>query len=66
MDLSQVKLNKTEWDSIEIPLRPEELRVVKLIMDGYNDLWIRTNHNTSIASYLRLPSTIDGLDDHLL
>jgi hypothetical protein len=65
MDLSQVKLNKTEWDSIEIPLRPEELRVVKLIMDGYNDLWIRTNHNTSIASYLRLPSTIDGLDDHL-
>jgi hypothetical protein len=65
MDLSQVRLNKTEWDSIEIPLRPEELRVVKLIMDGYNDLWIRTNHNTSIASYLRLPSTIDGLDDHL-
>jgi hypothetical protein len=65
MDLSQVKLNKTEWDSIEIPLRPDELRVIKLIMDGYNDLWIRTNHNTSIASYLRLPSTIDGLDDHL-
>lgn len=65
MDLSQVKLNKTEWDSIEIPLRPEELRVVKLIMDGYSDLWIRTNHNTSIASYLRIPSTIDGLDDYL-
>ena len=65
MDLSQVRLNKTEWDSIEIPLRPEELRVVNLIMAGYNDLWIRTNHNTSIASYLRLPISIDGLDDHL-
>jgi len=65
MDLSQVKLNKTEWDSIEIPLRPEELRVIKLIMQGYTDLWVKTNHNTSLASYLRLPTTIDGLDDHL-
>jgi hypothetical protein len=65
MDLSQVRLNKTEWDSIEIPLRSEETRVVRLIMAGYDDLWIRTNHNTSIASYLRLPATIDGLDDHL-
>ena len=65
MDLSQRKLNKTEWDSIEIPLRQEELAVVKLIMDGYSDLWIRTNRNTSLASYLRLPSNIDGLDDYL-
>ena len=65
MDLTQVKLNKTEWDSIEIPLRPEELRIVKLIMSGYTDLWIKTNHNTSLASYLRLSNTIDGLDDYL-
>ena len=65
MDLSQVKLNKTEWDSIEIPLRPEELTVVKLIMSGYSNLQIKTNHNISLVSYLRLPDTIDGLDDYL-
>ena len=65
MDLSQVKLNKTEWDSIEIPLRPEELRVVKLLMSGYTDLWIKINHNTSLACYLRLSDTIDGLHDYL-
>ena len=65
MDLSQVKLNKTEWDSIEIPLRVEEQRVIDLIMKGYNDLSIRTNHNTSLATYLRLSSTIEGLDDYL-
>ena len=65
MDLSQRKLNKTEWDSIEIPLRPQELDVVKLIMTGYTDLCIRVNRNTSLAAYLRLPSNIDGLDDYL-
>jgi hypothetical protein len=65
MDLSQVKLNKTEWDSIEIPLRQEELAVIKLIMSGYYNLEIHENHNISIASYLRLSDTIDGLDDYL-
>lgn len=65
MDFSQVKLNKTEWDSIEIPLRPEEIRVIKLIMSGYTDLWIKTNHNKSLATHIRISETIDGLDDYL-
>ena len=65
MDLSQVKLNKTEWDSIEIPLRTEEIRVIKLLMSGYTDLWIKNNHNTSLATYLRISDSIDGLDDYL-
>ena len=65
MDFSQVKLNKTEWDSIEIPLRPEEIRVINLIMSGYTDLWIKTNHNKSLATHINLSDTIDGLDDYL-
>ena len=45
MDLNQIRLNKTEWDSIEIPIREEEMRVVKMIMAGYSDLNIKTNRN---------------------
>jgi len=65
MDLNQIRLNKTEWDSIEIPIREEEMRVVKMIMAGYSDLNIKTNRNISLASYLQMPTDIESLDDHL-
>ena len=38
MDLNQRKLTKSEWESIEIPVPNDEKDVLKLIMDGYNDV----------------------------
>ncbi len=48
MDLRQRKLNKSEWDSIEISVSDSELSVLKLIMSGYHDVMTRINKNNSI------------------
>ena len=65
MDLTQSRLNKTEWTSIEIPINDTERRVIDLITAGYADLNIRRNANQSIASHLRMPTDITDLDDYL-
>ena len=64
MDLSQVKLNKTEWDSIEIPVNDKEKSILKMIIDGYDDINIRRNSNQSMASYLRM-TNISNIDDYI-
>ena len=43
MDLLQRKLTKDEWDSIERPITSDELRIVKLISDGYDNVNIKRN-----------------------
>ena len=42
MDLTQRKLNKSEWDSIEIPVSQSEQKILKLIIEGFNDVNIKT------------------------
>ena len=54
MDLSQTKLTKKEWDSIEMPISDEEKKVLQLIMDGFHNTQIRTNHNQSILNHLKI------------
>ena len=41
MDLNQRKLNKSEWDSIEIPVSKSEKDILNLIMLGFHDVNIR-------------------------
>ena len=43
MDLNQRKLIKSEWDSIEIPVSPDEIEVLKLITKGYHDVNLKIN-----------------------
>jgi len=43
MDLRQRKLNKSEWDSIEIPVSDDEIGVLQLIIKGYHDVMTRIN-----------------------
>jgi len=64
MDLTQVKLNKTEWDSIEIPVQEKEKNVLKMIIDGYTNLGICRNANISMASYIRMTETLH-VDDYI-
>jgi len=54
MDLNQRKLNKSEWESIEIPLPKKEIDILNLIIRGFYDVNIKINHNISILSFLKL------------
>ena len=57
MDLSQTKLSKEEWDSLEIPVKPEELRILKLIGEGYNNLNIKFNDTVSLLNFIKLSNS---------
>jgi hypothetical protein len=54
MDMQQRKLNKSEWDSIEIPVSQQENDVLHLIIDGYTDVNIKVNKTKSIFAYLKI------------
>ena len=54
MDLKQVKLSKSEWDSIEIPVSDKEKEVLSLITNGYKDVNIKINKTNSLFTYLKI------------
>jgi len=54
MDLNQRKLNKSEWDSIEVPVSKSEKDVLQLIMSGFHDVNIRINNNKSLFMFLKI------------
>jgi len=54
MDLKQRKLNKSEWDSIEVPVSKSELEILQLIIAGFDNVNIRVNNNKSIFMYLKI------------
>lgn len=54
MDLKQRKLNKSEWESIEIKVTKSELDVLNLIITGYHDVTTRINNNNSIFTFLKI------------
>ena len=37
MDLTQRKLTRAEWNSIELPISDEEKRITTLIKEGYQN-----------------------------
>ena len=64
MDLAQRKLNKSEWESIEIPVSQEEKEVLQLIMDGYSNVNIKYNKFNSLFTYLKIEYS-EAMEDHL-
>ena len=54
MDLSQRKLSKSEWESIEVPVSSGELEILKLITQGYHSVSIKENKNHSLFTYLKI------------
>ena len=54
MNTDQIKLTKSEWNSIEIPLNPNEINIVKFIYNSFNNVNIKENHNYSLISFLKL------------
>ena len=57
MDLNQRKLNKSEWESIEIPVSKSEIDILNMITAGYQDVNIRINNSNSIFTYLKIEYT---------
>jgi len=57
MDLSQRKLNKAEWESIEIPISQSELSVLNIITSGYNNVNIKSNNSNSLFTFLKIEYT---------
>ena len=64
MDLKQRKLNKSEWESIEVPVSPQEIEILKLIVGGYHNVNIRVNNKNSIFTFLKLEYS-EKMEDYL-
>lgn len=54
MDLKQRKLNRSEWNAIEIPVSASEINILKLIIQGNNNVNIKINNNNSIFTFLKI------------
>jgi len=61
MDLTQRKLTKAEWNSIEVPISAEELRITELIKEGYHNVNIKKNYTLSLLKYMKVQHS-DGID----
>ena len=50
MELSQSKLSKSEWESIEKLVDKNEKKILDMICAGYHDVNIRINESLSLNS----------------
>lgn len=55
--LKQTKLTRAEWDSIEVPVQEDENAVLRLIMDGYQDIDTKYNKTMSLFSFTKIDMT---------
>ena len=54
MDLNQRKLNRSEWNSVEVPVSKSEIDILNMIIKGFQDVNIRINNNNSIFTFLKI------------
>jgi len=59
MDLTQKKLTKSEWESIETPVSDKEKKILKVILDGYENVQIRYNDHQSLIQFTHLQESED-------
>jgi hypothetical protein len=64
MDLNQRKLNKSEWESIEVPVTDEEKHILTLICNGYRDVDIKYNKHISLFGFLKVEYSL-LMEDYL-
>ena len=64
MDLDQRKLNKSEWDSIEIPVSQQEKDILNLIINGFSNVNIKFNKCNSIFTFLKIEYN-EKMEDYL-
>ena len=64
MDLKQRKLNRSEWNSIEVTVSDSEIEVLNMITKGYYDVNIQINNNNSIFTFLKIEYS-EKMEDYL-
>ena len=64
MDLTQRKLNKSEWESIEVPVSEPEKAVLQLIISGTENVNIKHNQAISLLSFLKVENNAE-MEDYL-
>ena len=57
MDLTQSKLSRAEWNSIEISVPEAELAILRMINEGSANVNIKTNRHLSIIQFMKLEKT---------
>ena len=59
MDLKQTKLTKKEWEMLEVPVPSDELKILKLIEEGYSNLNICRNSVQSLLNFMKINKNLD-------
>jgi hypothetical protein len=54
---SQTKFTKDEWNSIEIPVQPDEMRILAFIQKAFHNPDLVENQMLSLYSYLKVDSS---------
>ena len=54
MDFKQDKLTKSEWESIEISVLNSEKQIIKMIIDGFENVNISFNNNVSLLGFMKI------------
>ena len=64
MDLKQRKLNRSEWNSIEVSVSKDEIDILNMIIKGYHDVNVKINNNNSIFTFLKVEYS-EKMEDYL-
>lgn len=64
MDLTQRKLSRAEWDSIEVPVNTKERDILRLICDGFTDINITKNTSQSMSKFIKIDPSVE-MDEYL-
>jgi hypothetical protein len=64
MDLKQRKLDKSEWESIEVPVSLDEKEILSLIIKGYHDVNFKYNKINSLFTFLKIEYK-ESMEDYL-
>ena len=59
MDFTQRKLTKAEWESIEVPIVPQERRICELIQKGFHDVMTSQNNTVTLLHYCKVTKSAD-------
>lgn len=54
MDLTQTKLSKAEWASVEVPVSDSEKQVLDMIMEGFYNPDIRKNTTSTLSATMKI------------
>jgi hypothetical protein len=60
MDLTQNKLTRAEWDSIEVPVSESENEILKMIIEGFTNRDIVKNKTMSLFSFTKIEKSIES------